>query len=189
MRALQSVWRVISGSGRPVAAVVAAVLSSTLLSPSGFAQRAGQDVKVSDRQYVRHDGGSDRGIRNCSDDRTPTGGGNRQQNEPAVAINPRDPRVIAAGANDYCGVATWGDAWMGFYISQDGGKTWVNSLTPGYPADTSAEGQASPIFGEDFAAGDPIMAWDNDGHLFYGGIAFNRTQPNPSGFIPPPTVT
>ncbi|MDR7520572.1 MAG: sialidase family protein, partial [Armatimonadota bacterium] len=171
--------------GRLVAVAVAAVLMSTLLSPSGFAQRAGQDVKVSDQRYVRHDGGSDRGIQSCSDDRTPTGGGNRQQNEPTVAINPFNPQVIAAGANDYCGVATWGEAWMGFYISQDGGRTWVNSLNPGYPADTSTEGQASPIFGEDFAAGDPIMAWDTDRHLFYGGIAFNRTQPNASGFITP----
>ncbi len=170
---------------RPAAAAAIIVgLAAALSPPPGFAQRAG-DVKVSDRPYVRHDGGSDEGIRRCSDDRSPTGGGNRQQNEPAVAINPLNPKVIAAGANDYCGVATWGDAWMGLYISQDGGKTWVNSLNPGYPADTSAEGRASPIFGEDFAAGDPIMDWDTEGHLFYGGIAFNRTSPNESGFITP----
>lgn len=183
MRAFQGVWQT---PARRAAVTVAAVLALALLSPSGLAQRpGGNDVKVSDQRYVRHDGGSDAGIRNCGDDRSPTAGGNRQQNEPTVAINPLNPRVIVAGANDYCSVATWGDAWMGFYVSGDGGKTWVNSLNPGYPTDTSDEGRVSPIFGEDFAAGDPIMDWDTDGHLFYGGIAFNRTQPNASGFITP----
>lgn len=160
---------------------LAVVLDGQALAQAG-------DVVVTDRLYVRHDGGSDATIQSCSDgdDQGPLAGGNRQQNEPAVAINPSDPEVIVAGANDYCTVATPSqlDAWMGFYVSLDGGQSWVNSLNPGYPEDTSAEGQASPIFGEDFASGDPIMDWDNAGHLFYGGIAFNRTEANPGGITP-----
>ena len=49
---------------------------------------------------------------------------------------------------------------------------------PGYPLDTSAEGMASPLFGTHTDAGDPIAAFDNDGNLFVGGIAFNRVKPS-----------
>lgn len=148
------------------------------------------DVLITDKAYLRHDGGTDPSINSCGSDATTPGpggdaGGNRQANEPAVAINPSDPMIMVAGANDYCGVATFGDAWMGFYVSTDGGSTWTNSLNPGYPTDTSTEGQASPIFGRAGSSGDPIMDWDNQNRLFYGGISFNRTIPNPSGFVTP----
>ena len=136
------------------------------------------DTPVSDQIYIRHDGGLDPTIDACDDDsNTGTAGGNRQQNEPTVAINPSNTDVLTAGANDYCTVPTTTDAWMGFYVSTDGGATWINSLNPGYPGDTSAEGMASPTFGRALAAGDPIMDWDNENRLFYGGISFNRTQP------------
>lgn len=128
------------------------------------------DVKISDQTYVRHDGGSDATLADCSTN-------NRQQNEPTATVAPQDPSLMSSGANDYCGVPTMGGTWAGFYYSPDGGTTWVNSLLPGYPTDTSAEGQASPLFGRVNNAGDPVQAWDNDGHLFYGGIAFNRARP------------
>lgn len=168
-----------------VAAMLCALLASGLtiaaLSSPG-------DVVVTDRSYVRHDGGGDPTILSCgSDATTPAaggdGGGNRQQNEPTVAMNPSNPLVMTAGSNDYCPTATIGDAWMGFYVSTDGGASWVNSLNPGYPTDGSAEGQASPIFGRAGTSGDPIMDWDNENRLFYGGIAFNRTLLNPGGAV------
>ncbi|MFQ5874143.1 MAG: sialidase family protein [Dehalococcoidia bacterium] len=163
-----------------------------LLAASGIGAAApsAKEVLVTDQAYVRHDGGTDIAIDRCGSDATtpePGGddGGNRHQNEPTVAINPSNPKVIVAGANDYCTTASVGDAWMGFYVSTDGGKKWVNSLNPGYPFDNSPEGQASPIFLRAFASGDPIMDWDNENRLFYGGIAFNRIAPNPSGLITP----
>src|SRR5215218_10184948 len=128
------------------------------------------DVKISDRAYVRHDGGTDQTIATCSTD-------NRQQNEPAAAVAPHDQSLMSAGANDYCTVPTTGDSWAGFYYSSDGGTSWTDSLLPGYPTDTSAEGQASPLFGFVGSAGDPVQAWDGMGHLYYAGIAFNRTRP------------
>jgi hypothetical protein len=170
-----------------IAAIPGALLASGLtiaaLSSPG-------DVVVTDRPYVRHDGGSDPTIVSCSSDATtPTAGGdaagNRQQNEPAVAINPSNPLIMVAGSNDYCPTPTAGDAWMGFYVSTNGGTSWVNSLNPGYPTDTSTEGRASPIFRRAGSSGDPIMDWDNENRLFYGGISFNRTIPNPSGFVIP----
>src|SRR5918992_1504683 len=128
------------------------------------------DVKVSDQAYVRHDGGSDATIADCSTN-------NRQQNEPTATVAPQDTSLMSSGANDYCGVPTMGGTWAGFYYSADGGTTWINSLLPGYPTDTSPEGQASPLFGRVNNAGDPVQAWDNDGHLYYAGIAFNRARP------------
>lgn len=171
---------------------MAAILALVFLLSAALAGAAladPDDVVVTDRDYDRHDGGSDVTIESCSSDASTEepggdGGGNRQQNEPSVAINPSNPEVLVAGSNDYCTVATFGDAWMGFYVSTDGGETWINSLNPGYPTDTSAEGQDSPIFGRAGASGDPIMDWDNEDRLFYGGISFNRTQPNPGGITP-----
>ena len=66
---------------------------------------------------------------------------------------------------------------MGLGFSADRGETWVNSLVPGYPQDTSAEGMASPLFGSHTDAGDPVAAFDRAGNLYAGGIAFNRVKP------------
>src|SRR5579863_6508009 len=41
----------------------------------------------------------------------------RQQNEPTLAIDPRNTSVWASGSNEYCTVPTVGDAWAGFYRS------------------------------------------------------------------------
>jgi hypothetical protein len=170
-------------------AIAALSMPLVILAPGISALTSFSDVAVTDRSYVRHDGGSDATIASCSSGASTAtaggdAGGNRQQNEPAVAMNPSLPEVIVAGANDYCTIPTFADAWLGFYVSRDGGASWVNSLNPGYPTDTSSEGQASPIFGRT-AGSDPIMDWDNDNRLFYGGIAFNRTVPNPSGVVVP----
>src|SRR5216684_6282716 len=138
---------------------------------SGFA-----DVRVSDQAYVRHDGATDAVIAKCSSDLPGnTSGGNRQQNEPSVAVKPDEPTFIVAGANDDCTVPSFGDGWEGIYVSTNGGTSFTDSLLPGYPGDTSSAGQASPIFPVDTAVSDPILDWDTSGDLFVGGIAFNRT--------------
>ena len=102
----------------------------------------------------------------------------RMQNEPTLAIDPRDPMVWTSGSNDYCTVPTAGDAWAGFYRSTDGGSTWTDSLLPGYNGDTSSEGVSSPLHkfvgGGAIAAGDPVQSFDGSGNLFYMGNNFNR---------------
>jgi hypothetical protein len=178
----------------------AAVTACLALSQLGFVAVAAADVKVTDQAaYTRHDGGSDGTITSCGSDvsdpgpdgappggdGTPEGGGERQANEPALAVKHDESSFVVAGANDYCTVPITGDAWMGVYTSGDGGETWKNSLIPGYPGDTSTEGMDSPLFGVNAAAGDPLLDWDNEGRLFAGGISFNRTDPNQSGFITP----
>jgi hypothetical protein len=145
-------------------------LAACLGTAAAFALSASADVKITDLGYVRHDGGTDATIARCSID-------NRQANEPTAAVNPTNHSLMTAGANDYCTVPTAGDVWAGFYYSSDGGGTWTDSLVPGYPTDTSTAGQQSPVFGRSSAAGDPVQAWDNLGHLYYGFISFNRTKP------------
>jgi hypothetical protein len=141
----------------------------------GLAAAARADVRVTNdndaaTSYLRYDGGSDATTRGCS-------AGRRPQNEPAVAVDPRNVTVVASGSNDYCAQVTNPEVWVGYYRSTDGGAGWANSLVPGYPADTSAAGLASPVHGSCAAAGDPTMSFDNDGRLFYGFICFNRSKP------------
>ncbi len=154
---------------RPPLAPSIGLLALSLASPV-FA-----DVLVTGQPYLRQDGSTDAVIATCSSDLPGSAaGGRRQQNEPSVAVKPDEPGFVVAAANDYCTVPSFGDAWQGIYTSQ-GGATFANSLLPGYPGDTSAAGKASPLFGPDTAASDPIMDWDGGGRLFLGGVAFNRT--------------
>jgi hypothetical protein len=172
--------------------LLAAALCSVAMGITGLTLIAmpSSDVLITDRPYIRHDAGVDLTIASCGSDATTPGpggdlGGNRQQNEPAVAINPRNPRLMVASSNDACTVVHFGDGWLGFYVSRDGGSNWVNSLLPGYPTDTSAEGRESPVFNRAWNTGDPIMDWDNDNRLFLGGVAFNRVNPHGNSFITP----
>jgi hypothetical protein len=126
--------------------------------------------------YVRYDGATDATMLACST-------GRRTQNEPSVAVHPAKPNVVVAGSNDYCAEMTngSGNVWPGYYRSTDGGRTWGNSLVPGYATDTSPAGRASPTQGICTAAGDPTQAFDAQGRLYYGFICFNRVKPTNGG--------
>ena len=96
-----------------------------------------------------------------------------RQNEPAVAVDPRDPSVLIGSSNDYCGVfrgtsppMASGPVWLGYYRSQDGGNSFVSSLVPGYPDDTSPYAALAQV--RTSGAGDPVIAWDNHGRVFMG---------------------
>ena len=129
--------------------VVCVALSCVLTGVTLAALTSSGDVVVTDRPYVRHDGGTDATIASCSSDATTPepfgeGGGNRTQNEPAVAINPRNTQVIVASANDGCTSVTIVDGWLGFYVSRDGGATWMNSLNPGTQPTPALKGANLP---------------------------------------------
>ena len=81
------------------------------------------DTNITDRPYVRHDGGTDATIASCNSDAAANpAGGERQQNEPTAAVNPLNVMKMTSGANDYCPVPTITDAWAGFYYSATGGR-------------------------------------------------------------------
>jgi hypothetical protein len=164
-----------------VATITAGGMAATPALAAG--PTAGPNVRVTVDQsstYVSADqlaGGtySDTVLARCGVDR-------RMQNEPTLAIDPRNPAIWAAGSNDYCTVPTAGDAWAGFYRSTDTGARWTDSLLPGYNGDASAQGTSSPlaplVAGGALAAGDPQMSWDGQGNLFYMGNNFNRGVEN-----------
>ena len=141
---------------------------------SGAAFGSSGDVRVTrdntSASYLRYDGASDVTTAACST-------GRRSQNEPTIAVDPHNAQVVAAGSNDYCAAIVNGDTWAGYYRSTDGGSSWQDSLVPGYPADSSAAGLASPAHGSCGTAGDPSQAFDGAGRLFYAFICFNRTKP------------
>src|SRR5438309_4332785 len=147
-------------------AVVVAVNGAAL--GGGGNTRVTNDAAAS--SYLRYDGASDATTSACST-------GRRSQNEPTVAIDPHNTRIVTAGANDYCTQIVNGDVWAGYYRSADGGSSWQDSLVPGYPADSSAAGAASPTHGTCGAAGDPSQTFDRSGNLFYAFICFNRAKP------------
>jgi hypothetical protein len=96
-----------------------------------------------------------------------------RQNEPAVAVDPRNPDVIVGSSNDYCGVFAMngtfigqGDVWLGYYRSEDRGATLRSSLVPGYQGDQSPYAARAHVRTAD--SGDPVLAWDNHGRLFAG---------------------
>src|SRR5947207_3217867 len=96
-----------------------------------------------------------------------------RQNEPAVAVDPRNPQVIVGSSNDYCPVFNadgtllgLGDVWLGYYRSEDGGASFISSLVPGYQGDQSPYAARAHVRTAD--SGDPVLAWDNHGRLFAG---------------------
>ena len=166
------------------------VAGLVLAAQSSIAAPEADDLVTPHTTYVRHDGGTDRAIQHCSDTSSSTapdiagdgdsdsndGGAFRQGNEPSVAIDPTNPNLVFASWNDYCD-NDLGGGWQGLAYSTDRGETWTPSKIPGYPSDTSTEGMASPLHGRQAEAGDPLLAFDGDGRLFAGGIAFNRANP------------
>jgi hypothetical protein len=156
---------------QPVRLVVLLASAAVLVAvPSALGAHAtdSADVKVT-RDNNNVDGG------------TPNPGfdaQNRQSNEATLAISPADRNVIAVGGNDYRMVTVTGDVWLGFYVSQDGGSTWFNTMVPGFPSDTSPAGVASPLRNLD-ASGDPVVRFDAAGNLYVAGIAFNRNFDQP----------
>ena len=97
-------------------------------------------------------------------------------NEPSIAVDPNDPLHLVAAGNDY-GTPN-GDAWVGYYVSWDGGETWARDLISGYIG-----GPISVLTGFR-GAGDPVVCFDGDGNVYISGIAFKRANNplNPLGF-------
>jgi hypothetical protein len=83
------------------------------------------------------------------------------QNETSIDTNPVVPKNIVAGANDYR--LGWGTS--GVYASTDNGQKWYGSVTPfpSVPGDDHVDG-----------GGDPAIAFDRAGVVYYAQIRFER---------------
>jgi hypothetical protein len=169
------------GRGRRIACAVAAVTALVAMGSSAAASTPGADVRlsndapttpgyVSDYTLATGTPYSDVTLAECSRARG-------RQNEPSVAVNPRNPQVVVGSSNDYCGVyndgvdafgapIASGPIWLGYYRSENGGSSFVSSLVPGYPEDRSPYAARAQV--RTATAGDPVLAWDGEGRLFAG---------------------
>ncbi|MCW5851279.1 MAG: exo-alpha-sialidase [Anaerolineae bacterium] len=110
-----------------------------------------------------------------------------RQNEPSVAVDPRNTQVLISSSNDYCGVYAGspsggpyvpaGPIWLGYYRSENGGASFQSSLVPGYPGDTSPYAALAHV--RTASAGDPVIAWDNHGRVFMG----SESSDDPAGSL------
>src|SRR6266699_69052 len=111
------------------------------------------------------------------------------QNETAIAVDPNNPNRVVGAANDYV-TRTWtctisgtpcsalGDAYSGTYFSNDGGKTWCcASALDGTSQGTLIPGVTHLSGGTYDAGGDPALAFDSRGNIYYAGLGFDRTSP------------
>ncbi|HEY5661764.1 MAG TPA: sialidase family protein [Gaiellaceae bacterium] len=109
------------------------------------------------------------------------------QNETSIAVDPNNPNRIVGGANDYV-ARTWSctisgtpcsalaDGYSGTYFSNDGGQTWCCTATDPAHLGTLIPGVTRLAGGQYDAGGDPAVAFDSKGHVFYAGLGFNRTS-------------
>jgi hypothetical protein len=109
------------------------------------------------------------------------------QNETAIAVDPANPNRLVAAANDYVS-RTWactisgtpcsalGDGYSGTYYSNDGGATWCCTSSDPSNLGTLIPGVERLTGGPYDAGGDPALAFDSSGHVYYAGLGFNRTS-------------
>ena len=109
------------------------------------------------------------------------------QNETAIAVDPNNPERIVAAANDYV-ARTWacdisgtpcsalGDGYSGTYFSNDSGETWCCSSSDPDHLGTLIPGVTRLAGGQYDAGGDPVVAWDSRGNVYYAGLGFNRAS-------------
>ena len=182
--------RVVRANRAPSAGIPAGLAALLLCASSVAASTPGADVRLSNDDpglsgYVSADDlaglphYTDATLDECSQSRG-------RQNEPALAINPRDNRVMIGSSNDYCAVyndgsdsdgapIASGPIWLGYYRSENGGASFVSSLVPGYPGDESTLGALAKI--RTASSGDPVIAWDADGRVFLG----SESSDDPAG--------
>lgn len=111
------------------------------------------------------------------------------QNETAIAVDPNNPNRVVGAANDYV-TRTWtctisgtpcsalGDGYSGTYFSNDGGKTWCcASALDGTSQGTLIPGVTHLSGGSYDASGDPALAFDSRGAVYYAGLGFDRLSP------------
>jgi hypothetical protein len=109
------------------------------------------------------------------------------QNETAIAVDPNHPNRVVAAANDYV-TRTWacdvngtpcsalGDGYSGTYFSNDGGQHWCCNSSDPQHLGTLIPGVTRLAGGQYDAGGDPALAFDSQGNVYYAGLGFNRTS-------------
>ncbi|HSF44262.1 MAG TPA: sialidase family protein [Thermoanaerobaculia bacterium] len=102
---------------------------------------------------------------------TPANGVSDYQGETFIAVNPKNPLQLVAGANSFfrdpapgCQAPAGASKTFGtqaLYGSTDGGKTWTYRCAPWHPAVVGGVPGADGFFGSD-----PALAWDANGNAY-----------------------
>ena len=110
------------------------------------------------------------------------------QNETSIAVDPNNPNIVVGSANDYV-ARTWActisgtpcsalaDGYSGAYLSVNGGQSWVANSTDPQHLGTLIPGVEHLTGGPYGGGGDPAVAFDSRGHVFYSGLGFDRNDP------------
>ena len=109
------------------------------------------------------------------------------QNETAIAVDPNNPLRVVGSANDYV-TRTWtctisgtpcsalGDGYSGTYFSNNGGAAWCCSSSDPDHLGTLIPWVSRLAGGPYDAGGDPALAFDSRGTVYYAGLGFNRAS-------------
>src|SRR5262249_12535815 len=105
------------------------------------------------------------------------------QNDTAIAVDPTNPNRVGAAASgrgtrtSACArggtpCSAGGDGYSGTYFANDGGQAWC--CTSGDPSHsgTLIPGVEHLVGGQYDAGGDPALAFDSRGNVFYAGLGF-----------------
>lgn len=110
------------------------------------------------------------------------------QNETAIAVDPNNANRIVTGSNDYA-PRTWtctvsgtpcsalGEAFSGTNYSNNGGATWCCTSSDPQHLGTLIPGINHLGGGQYDAAGDPSVAFDSNGKVYFAGLGFDRAAP------------
>ena len=110
------------------------------------------------------------------------------QNETSIAVDPNNSQRVVASMNDYvtrawtCTISgtpcsALGDGYSGTYFSNNGGGSWCCVSTDPSHLGTLIPGVERLVGGIYDAGGDPSVAFDSQGHVYYSGLGFDRTAP------------
>jgi hypothetical protein len=110
------------------------------------------------------------------------------QNETSIAVDPNNAKRVVGSANDYvtrawtCSISgtpcsALGDGYSGTYFSNDGGQTWCCTSSDPSHLGTLIPGVDHLAGGPYDAGGDPSVAFDSHGHVYYAGLGFDRLSP------------
>src|SRR3954452_6338117 len=94
------------------------------------------------------------------------------QDETSIAVNPANQKNAVGGTNDY----RLGYGSSGFYATTDGGNHWYDGIKP-FPTD--ANSARDHIDG----GGDPSIAYDREGTVYYNDLHFMRENDESGIFV------
>src|SRR5689334_20899836 len=152
-------------------AIAGAVVATLLVTLTAAASTPGADVRLSNDAPTTPGYVSDytvaTGVPYTDDTLGECSRSRGRENEPSVAVNPRNNQVVVGSSNDYCGVYNdgvddfgapipSGPIWLGYYRSENGGGSFTSSLVPGYPGDSSPFAARANV--RTASAGDPVLA-------------------------------